>query len=217
MKAFWVLLKKEWVLEWRRGYAFGGILLYLFSTVFIIYATFRTVDILTWTALFWIIAVFVSVSAIGKSFVQEGEGRYLYLYTLADPQIVLAAKLLYNFALLFGLNLLVWGIFSFAVGSPVQLTGQFLFVLLLGSFALSAILTFISAIAAKAGKSGTLMAVLSFPLLIPVLLTGLRITQNTAAIQGMSLDTSGDFLIMFAIILLSMGMGFILFPQVWKD
>ena len=217
MKAFWVLLRKEMLLEWRKGYAFGGILLYLFSTVFVIYATFRTVEILTWTALFWIIAIFVSVNALGKSFVQEGEGRYLYLYTLADPHVVLAAKFVYNFLLLLLLNLMAWAIFSFAVGSPVQLKGQFLLVLLLGSLALSSILTFVSAIASKAGKSGTLMAILSFPLLIPVLLTGLRITQNTAAIKGMSLNTSGDFLIMFAINLLAMGMGFLLFPQIWKD
>ena len=217
MKHFISLLKKEALLEWRRGYALGGILLYLFSTVFVIYATFRTVEVLTWTALFWIIAIFVSVNAIGKSFMQEAEGRYLYYYSLTDANTVLAAKFVYNFVLLLVLNLLVWLIFSLAVGNPVHRMGQFLLVLTLGSFSLSSILTFISAIASKAGKSGTLMAVLSFPLLIPVLLTGLRITQNSAAILGMSVEVGGDFLIMFAINLLAVGMGFLLFPQIWKD
>lgn len=217
MKHFISLLKKEALLEWRRGYALGGILLYLFSTVFVIYATFRTVEVLTWTALFWIIAIFVSVNAIGKSFMQEAEGRYLYYYSLTDANTVLAAKFVYNFVLLLVLNLLVWLIFSLAVGNPVHRMGQFFLVLTLGSFSLSSILTFISAIASKAGKSGTLMAVLSFPLLIPVLLTGLRITQNSAAILGMSVEVGGDFLIMFAINLLAVGMGFLLFPQIWKD
>lgn len=217
MKEFWALLKKEALLEWRRGYALGGILLYLFSTVFVIYATFRTVETLTWTALFWIIAVFVSVNAIGKSFLQENEGRYLYYYSLTEANTVLAAKFVYNFLMLLLLNLLAWLIFSLAVGNPVHRIGQFILVLTLGSLALSSILTFISAIASKAGKSGTMMAILSFPLLIPVLLTGLRITQNAAAIKGMGVDVKGDFLIMFAINLLAGGMGFLLFPQIWKD
>ena len=66
-----VLLKKELLLEWRMKYAISGILLYVLSAVFIIFAAFAEVEATTWNALFWSIILFASINAIVKSFVQE--------------------------------------------------------------------------------------------------------------------------------------------------
>lgn len=101
------LLRKEAVLEFRVNYAISGILLYVFSTVFIVYTVFVRVEPQTWNALFWIIMLFASVNAIVKSFVQENSGRQLYYYTLANPIAVILAKILYNIGLLLVLSLLI--------------------------------------------------------------------------------------------------------------
>ena len=84
------IFEKEVKLEWRNKTAFNGILLYLVSTIFICYLSFNLktgqMEITTWNALFWIIIVFANINGVAKSFLQEGEGRMLYYYTLCKPQ-----------------------------------------------------------------------------------------------------------------------------------
>ena len=95
------LIAKELRLEMRNKYALGGILLYVVSTVFVSYLSFKKiVTPATWNALFWIIFLFASVNAIAKSFISETKGRLLYLYTLTSPQSVILSKIIYNSLLL---------------------------------------------------------------------------------------------------------------------
>ena len=69
------LIAKEINLEWKQKYAFNGLLLYVISTVFVCYLSFKQIiDVPTWNALFWIIMLFASVNAIAKSFIQESKG-----------------------------------------------------------------------------------------------------------------------------------------------
>src|SRR6476659_2029390 len=94
------LLKKEILLEWRSKYALNGILLYVISTVFVCYLSFRTTPPLVWNALFWIIMLFAAINAIAKSFMQESKGRLLYYYQIASPQAIIIAKIIYNILLM---------------------------------------------------------------------------------------------------------------------
>lgn len=215
-RSIWQLLRKEFLLELRMGYAISGILLYLFSTIFIVYSAFRTVKGEVWNALFWIIVLFTAVNAIVKSFVQENGHRQLYFYSLVSPMAVILSKIIYNIVLLSLLSLLTWLGFAFIGGSPIKDTGQFVLALLLGSVGFSITFTFISAISAKANNSATLMAILSFPLVIPILLTLLKLTANAL---GILQDTGiqRDMLILVAIDLLLLAMTFVLFPFLWRD
>src|SRR6185369_8719205 len=91
------LFIKEFSLELRQKYAINGILLYVISTIFISYLSFKKiVNPTTWNTLFWIIMLFAAVNAASKSFIQETKGRLLYLYTIASPQAVILSKILYN-------------------------------------------------------------------------------------------------------------------------
>ena len=100
------LIHKEIVLEWRSKYALNGILLYVISTVFVCFLSFKSIEPITWNALFWIIMLFASVNAITKSFVQESVGRQLYFYTLASPQAIIISKIIYNIILMIFLSLI---------------------------------------------------------------------------------------------------------------
>ncbi len=167
----WNLFKKEILLEWRSKYAFNGVLLYVVSTVFVCYISFRLTPGFTgsqgypvvWNVLFWIIMLFASINAIAKSFMQESRGRLLYYYTIASPQAIILSKIIYNvllMSLLSILALLVYLVFfENTIGDPLF---YFLSVLL-GSISFSTVFTMISAIASKAGNNGTLMAILEFP------------------------------------------------------
>lgn len=218
------LLKKEILLEWRSKYAFNGILLYIVSTVFVCYISFNLNPgfrnssgyPIVWNILFWIIMLFASVNAIAKSFLQESKGRLLYYYTIARPQAIILSKTIYN-ALLMGL-LSILALMVYLVFFPNSV-GDLLFyfsTVLLGSISFSTVFTMISAIASKAGNNGTLMAILSFPVVIPVILLLIKVSK--AAMDGLDRGLSyGTIGVLAAINIIVIVTSLILFPFLWRD
>jgi heme exporter protein B len=72
------LLKKDILLEIRQQYTFYGILLYVASTIFVLYLAMGQPEAVVWNGLFWMIQLFICVNAVAKSFLQESSGRMLY-------------------------------------------------------------------------------------------------------------------------------------------
>jgi heme exporter protein B len=211
------LFLKEFRLELRQKYAISGILLYVVSTVFVVYLTLgQQVGGAVWSALFWIIVLFASVNAVAKSFVQESERRQLYYYSLANPSSVILSKMLYNSFLLLVISFLALAVFSLVLGNPIQDMVLFCQTLFLGSVGFSITLTFISAISAKANQSATLMAILSFPVIIPMLITLLRLTKIALNLMTDSAYYK-DMLILVCIDIILISLAFILFPFLWRD
>ncbi|MBB2144234.1 ABC transporter permease [Pedobacter sp. LMG 31464] len=212
------LIHKEMLLEWRSKYALNGILLYVVSTVFVCFLSFVSVpEKLTWNALFWIIMLFASINAVAKSFLQESKGRHLYIYTLVSPVALIIAKTLYNSLLMIGLTLIALLfytlVFSFPAGADM---GMYLVATVLGSLSFATIFTMVSAIASKAGNGGMLMAILSFPIIIPVLIVLIKLAKN--AIDGLDRSVSLDDIGLLAVInVLVMAVSLLLFPYLWRD
>ena len=212
------LLQKEFTLEWRQKYAISGILLYVLSTVYIVYSSFTKLEPAIWNIQFWVIILFASVSAVVKSFQQESGQRQLYYYSLANPLAVLLSKMLYNTLLLLFLSILAYLALSLVAGNQVQQTRPFALALLLGSLGFSITFTFVSAIASKASNSATLMAILSFPLIIPVLMTLIKMTAAAVTTANpAAIDLREDLLTLVAIDLLLLGAALALFPFLWRD
>lgn len=211
------LLLKEIRLEFRQKYAISGVLLYVVSTVFVVYITLgQEVGGAVWAALFWIIVLFASVNAIAKSFVQESPRRQLYYYSLSNPASVILAKMIYNALLLLAISFLAFFVFSIVVGNPIKRPWLFYQTLALGALGFSITFTFISAISAKANQSATLMAVLSFPVIIPMLMTLMRLTKIAVGLMNDSAYYK-DMLILLCIDVILGALSFILFPYLWRD
>jgi len=216
LKMLFTLLRKEFLLEFRQRYAISGIVLYVFSMVFVVYISSIKVQPQVWNVLFWLIVLFASINAVVKSFVQESGARQLYYYQLADPAMLLLAKIIYNTLLLLVLSGLAFGAYSVVAGNPVKDAALFGLVLLLGSFGFSIAFTFIASISAKANNSATLMAILSFPVVLPILLTLVRLSQIALRLIQ---DTSykRDIVNLLAIDAILITLTFVLFPFIWKD
>ena len=211
------LVRKEIILEWRSKYAFNGVLLYVVSTVFVCYLSFVSVEKITWNALFWIIMLFASINAIAKSFIQESKGRHLYIYTLVSPSALIIAKTIYNSMLMVILTLIALTfyslVFSFPEGADILM---YFVAAVLGSLSFSTIFTMVSAIASKTGNGGMLMAILSFPIIIPVLIVLIKFAKN--AIDGLDRSVSLDEIGLLAMInVLVMTLALLLFPYLWRD
>lgn len=211
------LIAKELLLEWRMKYALSGILLYVVSTVFICYLSFKNiVDVPTWNALFWIIMLFASVNAVAKSFLMESKGRLLYFYTLASPQAIILSKTIYNVLLLILLSLICFGFYALFIGNVVQNIPLFAITLILGSIGFAAVLTMVSAIASKTNNNFTLMAILGFPILMPLLLTLIKVSKN--AIDGLAMSISWKYILVLALLdLIIIVLSYLLFPYLWRD
>jgi len=214
------LVYKEFVLELRRKAVISGISLYLVCIIFICYLTFslrqNSINEATWSALFWLSILFANVNAIAKSFIGEKKGMLIYYYSIASPQAIILSKIIYNVVLSGLLSLMGYLLFSIFIDDPVQDKWLFLLVLLLSSCGFSACLSLISAIASKTSNSNILMAVLSFPVIISLLLMAIKITKN--ALDGLARSESNDELInLLAINSIMVALAYLLFPYIWRS
>jgi heme exporter protein B len=211
------LFLKEFRLELRNRYALNGILLYVVSTVFVCYLSFKqVVSAPVWNALFWVIMLFAALNAVGRSFVQEGRGRMLYYYSVIGPQAFVLAKMLYNALLMAVIGVLAYAIYAWWIGDMVQDHGMFVLALVLGSVGFAGILTLMSAIAAKTDNNLSLMAILSFPVQLPFLLTLIKLSKN--AVDGLDPSVSYPLIGILALLLvIIVTLSLLLFPYLWRD
>lgn len=220
MQELRTLIGKEITLEWRQRYALNGMLLYIVSTVFVCYLSFRLkanqLTPITWNTLFWIILLFTAVNAVSKSFTQERAGRLLYYYTLASPQGIILSKILYNSVLMLLLSLAGFGFYAFVMGNPVGDLPMYLLTIVLSSIGFASSLTMVAGIASKAENNGALMAILSFPVIIPMLLMVMKLAKN--AMDGLDRSASSDeVLVLLALDAIVVTLSIILFPYLWRS
>lgn len=210
------LIQKEVILEWRSKYAFNGILLYVVSTIFVCFLSFKQINPITWNALFWIIMLFASVNAIAKSFIQENKGRQLYYYSIASAKAVILSKIIYNIFLMLLLSIIALVFYTLVFRNPIGDLLFYLLAVLIGSISFATVFTMISGIASKASNSGALMAVLSFPVIIPLLMVLIKFSKN--AMDGLDRSVSlNEIGVLAAINLIVITVSLLLFPYLWKE
>jgi heme exporter protein B len=212
------LLKKDILLELRQQHTFYGILLYIASTIFVLYLSLpESPDGNVWNSLFWVIQLFVCVNTVAKSFLQESRGRMLYFYSITSPAEFILAKLAFNIILMLIMSLVSLVLFFSFLDNPVTDTLRFTGIVLLGGTSISLVFTLMSAIAAKAQQNAALIAILGFPVILPQLLLLMRLSKaafSEVFRDGAVLQLSGLIGLMDLLVLV---MAVILFPYLWKD
>lgn len=216
LKTISTLFKKDLLLEIRQQYSFYGVLLYVASTIFVLYLAMGHPDDDVWNGLFWMIQLFICINAVAKSFLQESRGRMLYFYSVAGPRDYVLSKLMFNALLMLVMSLMSLLLFWLLMGNPLRNPLQFVGLVCLGAVSLSLVFTFLAAIAAKAQQNAALMAIMGFPIIIPQLLLLMKISSTafSSVIQaglGQMVSLLGALDIMVIVLAI------ILFPFLWKD
>jgi len=211
------LIRKEFLLEFRQKSTIAGIAVYIVATVFVSALCFKKIiHPIVWNALFWVIFLFIAVNVSGKSFLQEGRGRALFNYLYYSARQFILGKIVYNMVLMLVLSLSTFFFYSWFVGGMVQDLPLFLCTLLLSSTAFSSVLTLMSAIASRANNNISLMAILSFPVLMPLILVSIRLSKN--AIDGLAWSVSYKYLLILLMLnLVVVVLANILFTYLWKE
>jgi heme exporter protein B len=215
MRHIIALFKKDVLLEIRQQYTFYGILLYVASTIFVLYLAMGQPEDKVWNGLFWMIQLFVCVNAVAKSFLQESRGRMLYFYSIAGARDFILAKLLFNSILMVVMSTVSLVLFLL-LGNPLTYFLRFLGLACLGGWSISLVFTFLAAIAARAQHNAAMMAILGFPLIIPQLLLLMRIS-NASFADVYQEGLWQMILILVGLDVMVVALSIILFPFLWKD
>ncbi len=218
MNRITALVKKDILLEFRQQHSFYGILLYIASTIFVLYLSLpESPDSNVWNSLFWVIQLFVCVNTVAKSFLQENKGRMLYFYSISSPVEFILGKLFFNIVLMLIMSLVSLLLFFVFLENPVTDSLRFIFIVLLGGTSISLVFTLMSAIAAKAQQNAALIAILGFPVILPQLLLLMRVSKAAFAEvfqPGAVLQLAGLIGLLDLLVII---LAVILFPYLWKD
>jgi heme exporter protein B len=214
------ILRLEVALDLRQRASWGGMLLYVVSAVYVSYLAVKGgLGVALWNALFWIILLFAAFNALSRSFQREDQGRQLYLHTLVHPRSVVMARTLYNAFTMVVLSLLSLLFYALFLGTAVLEgadLGQFLVAVVLGAIGFATVLTLIAAIAARAGNGLGLMAILGFPLVLPMLLAVMRASK--LSLDGVAWSvTSTYFGGLLLLDVITVTLAWLLFPYLWRD
>ncbi len=210
------LIYKDVILEWRSKYAINSILLYVVSTVFVCYQSFKSVDTVVWNTLFWIILLFAAINAMSRSFIQETGNRHLYYYAIVGPKAIILAKIIYNSLVMILMTAIAFIVYNLIFKTEIGNLPVYLLSIFLGSISFATVFTMIAGISAKAGNNSTIMAILSFPVIIPLLIILIKLSRS-ALMGGFLSGSWADIAVLLAINVVTIAISLLLFPYLWRD
>jgi heme exporter protein B len=168
-------------------------------------------------ALLWIILFFAATSGLARVFVKEEDAHTAKTLRLAArPLAVLFGKLLFNLVLLLLLEMFLVPLYCALMGFQIQSVGGLALLLFAGAVSLSATATMVAAIISRASGSSTLFAILSVPLVLPLLVALIQGTRMAATSESIA----AIFPALRAVVSLAgvtLTASIFLFPVVWHD
>lgn len=211
------LLDKDVRCELRSRQALTAMLLFALTSTVAVAATLGRSGLEPEFAagLLWIVIYFSAMSGLSRSFVREQEGGTASLLKLAQsPNSVYLGKFIFNLGLLLAIEIIVVPVFFGLTNCRVGNWWGLIAILVLGSISLSAAGTLSAAMVARAAVKGALYAVISFPLLVPVLFAGVHGAET--ALQGKS-ALGADARLLFYYCGTVITASLLLFRYVWED
>jgi len=213
------ICRKDFNSEIRTRYSINGLVMFIIVVISIIKFSLGEEKLSNelHAGLLWIIIFFANSNGLSRVFVaEEDRGTSFVLKLTANSKSVLLGKLIFNTALSFIINIFVVFLFLVTMDFTINSFGLFILTIILGNFGLSAVMTIIAALISKSSSKGTLYPVLSFPLLLPLMLTAINATW--LSIEGT--DTGqlwGEMQIMVSYSVVIITASFLLFDLVWND
>ena len=132
-------------------------------------------------ALLWIILFFSAATGLPRAYVREEEmGTALALRKSVSAAVLLAGKTLFNYCLFLAIAAIVVPGFAILLEWNVASPGALTLVLLLAGLGLAVVSTFLSALVARASQRNVLFILISFPLLLPLLLSAIQATLEAS-------------------------------------
>ena len=220
IKGIAAVLHKDLKSEFKTRYSVSTLLLFVLTAITMIAFSLAGIESSPELSagLLWIVMFFGAMTGLAKIFISEEEREtYLLLKICCQPLEVFFGKLIFNVLLSCLLSAVACCLFLlFAPAAEVNNISAFIITIFLGALGLASASTIISAMIAKASAKGSLFPVLSFPILLPLIITGIEATSM--AFTGKSFEEiRGNLQIMLAYCGAIISLSSILFDFIWKD
>jgi len=220
LKSISAVVLKDVHSEFRNRYGITALGLFVVSAVALVMFAVadETLQNPIAAAMLWVLMFYTALTGLGRGFVSEEErGTSLFLRLNAPSSSIYTGKLVINILLSTASNLSALTLFL--VFLPVASTWNVLTLVtsvLVGSSGLASVITIVSAIVAKAGTRNALLPVLSFPMLVPIIMTG--VNAMLMGFAGLSVgEAGGDLLFMLSYSGLVVLISFFVFDEIWHD
>ncbi len=216
----YALYQKDFHSEMRTRYAVNSLAMFVIVAISVILFSVgnETITQSLTAGLFWVVIFFSAMSGLSRAFVSEEErGTTLALQLVAAPTTIFSGKLFFNIVLVFCMNIVITILYSALFDSfAIKNFGLFVVAFFFGCAGLAIASTIIAAIISKAGAKGTLYPVLSFPILLPLILTSVQLTLM--AFDGSTFtDAKFELAIIICYDVIMLTASYLLFDFVWKD
>ena len=214
-----LIFKKDLKSELRTRYVINSLVMFVLVTISIIKFALgdEKTDNEILTGLLWIAVFFTSSNGLARTFVKEEEKETSIALKLStEPSGNITGKLIFNLVLTFILNFFILILFMLITDYKIINVPGFLITIALGNIGLVSASTIIAAIISKANSKGTLYPVLSFPVLLPLLMTVINATK--LASLGVETDKLfGEIQILVSYTVVVTISALLLFRYVWED
>ena len=169
--------------------------------------------------LIWMTIVFGGLLGVGRTFHLESEDGALkgVLLSPAPKDAVFLGKTISNFVLLYAVSFLVVGVFMLFFGMELGTSLAMLaLALALGSLGFVALGTLFAAMSSATRMGETLLPILLFPLLVPMVIAGAGATGRLLAGRPVA-EVAGNIRMLAAFALMAVAAGAVLFRFVVED
>ncbi|MCC7165881.1 MAG: heme exporter protein CcmB [Anaerolineae bacterium] len=220
LRQVYAILGKELAIEWRTREVLSAMLVFSLLVLVIFNFAFELqgVDILVLgPGLLWVAICFSGILGLGRSFARERDKGSLEGMLLApvDRGAIFLAKATANFIFIVLMEAVTLPLFVILFNVPIMwfpLVGY----IILGTLGFSAIGTLLSAIAASTRMREVMLPVLMFPVLVPLLVAAVKITQG--ALQNLPFsDYQGWFTLLVAYDIIFVTAAFLTFEYVVEE
>lgn len=219
-RQLYAILAKELAVEWRTKetlsamLVFGLLVLVIFNFAF----DLQGVDIqVLGPGILWVAFCFSGILGLGRSFARERDKGSLegMLLAPADRGAIFLGKAVANLLFIVAMEVVTLPLFVILFNVTIEwfpLVGY----ILLGTVGFSAVGTLLSAIAASTRMREVMLPVLLFPVLVPLLVASVKITQG--ALQKLPFsDYQGWFTLLVAYDVIFLTVAFLVFEFVVEE
>ncbi len=207
------LLRTDFRIEWREKHQFFSLLLYITSSSFIAYMMLKS-DVAPRISIsvFWIVLGFGAVTITSRSLIRETSHRFVFYYQMTPPTLLIVSKILFNCILLTIISWFTAWLFDLLFQNGFSIR-YLITISTLGALAFGTTLTLIAGISASAQGNAAIMAVLSFPLMLPQLLILIRVSEALL----ISAESGRYILTSLLVDGITLVLSIVLFQFLWKE
>jgi len=210
------LVQLEWLIDKKRPTVLAAAILQLAIVGLLTMLSQPRILESVWNSIFWISLILSTVQGVSKNFTMVSSGRWIFWSQIASNSQLLWSKIIYGWANMLLLTAINLFIFNWFMGFPIKHFNAYLGIILLVTGGISAIFTFVGAVATKAGNAGYLAPVLSLPIILPILLVGIKASTKTLNPVLVS-SVYTDMLLLGALDILILVLTGVLFESLWKE